>query len=280
MHECPQTDTQSTIEHGLSVWSYTKKLISGQWENLRIPNWFEQNHTYIVNNLYATKVIKEYNIFHDCGKFKCITYDELGKRHFPNHAEVSGKTYKEYFPKSNSVISDLIQDDMALHTCTALEIESKNWSKQHAFTLLVTALAELHSNAQMFGGIESNSFKSKWKKLDRRGKQLCRKHIPESQYKGHSYLIIRNDLPDAQKTIQASHAALELGRTEDIVHPSLVAVKVRNEKKLKSTMEKLLDAGVSIKIFRDNLFNEEITAICTEPLFGEERSTLAKYQLL
>jgi hypothetical protein len=41
-------------------------------------------------------------------------------------------------------------------------------------TLLVAALAEIHSNAQLFGGIESVSFKSKWKNWDRRGKQIMK----------------------------------------------------------------------------------------------------------
>jgi hypothetical protein len=40
-----------------------------------------------------------------------------------------------------------------------------------ACTLLLSALAEVHSNANMFGGIDSTSFKIKWKHLDKRGKK-------------------------------------------------------------------------------------------------------------
>jgi hypothetical protein len=41
-------------------------------------------------------------------------------------------------------------------------------------TLLVTSLCELHSNASMFGGIESTSFKIKYKQLDKRGNQVLK----------------------------------------------------------------------------------------------------------
>lgn len=42
----------------------------------------------------------------------------------------------------------------------------------YALTLLLTGLAEIHSNAAMFGGMDSTSFKIKWKCLNQRGKQI------------------------------------------------------------------------------------------------------------
>jgi len=65
---------------------------------------------------------------------------------------------------------------MVLHTCTADQLATKlsEWSSEHAFSLLVAALCELHANAKMFGGIESTSFKIKWKKLNKRGKQIVK----------------------------------------------------------------------------------------------------------
>ena len=44
----------------------------------------------------------------------------------------------------------------------------------HAFTLLLTGLAEIHSNAEMFGGLESVGFKIKWKSINQRGKQILK----------------------------------------------------------------------------------------------------------
>ena len=41
--------------------------------------------------------------------------------------------------------------------------------------LLFAALSEIHSNASMFGGIESTSFKMKWKQLNKRGNAIIKK---------------------------------------------------------------------------------------------------------
>jgi uncharacterized protein YlaN (UPF0358 family) len=45
----------------------------------------------------------------------------------------------------------------------------------NAITLLLTGLSEIHSNSQMFGGIDSISFKIKWKCINKRGKQILEK---------------------------------------------------------------------------------------------------------
>ncbi len=46
---------------------------------------------------------------------------------------------------------------------------------QEAATLLLVSLAELHSNARMFGGMDSVSAKIKFKQLEKRGKQVCQR---------------------------------------------------------------------------------------------------------
>jgi hypothetical protein len=63
---------------------------------------------------------------------------------------------------------------MVFHTIKSDEVEDfvKSNSIETVLTLLVTTLCELHSNATMFGGIESTSFKIKFKQLDKRGKQV------------------------------------------------------------------------------------------------------------
>lgn len=280
MKNCPQTETQSVYDHGISVWKHTKKLISGQFDNFKLPEWFEQNHRYIVNNLVSTKDIKDYNIFHDCGKPYCLEYDDQGRKHFPNHENVSKETWLKI--SDNQIVADLIGYDMALHRDTVDQIKSYNWSKEIAFTLLITAFAEIHSNAKMFGGIESTSFKIKWKKLDKRGKMLM-KLFGESEEHPYSYVIVRNDIETAHQAVQGTHAAIEhYKNTYYNFHPSIIYVVVKNEKKLKQVAERLLEDGVNFSIFREEMppYDQAMTAICTEPLVGKQRDYLKRFMLL
>jgi len=282
MESTPQSDNQTVAEHGRAVWEKSLKILSGQFEGMRIPDWFQENHVHIVNNVVSTWDFRMYNEYHDCGKPYCIEYDDEGRRHFPNHAEVSARTYLKHYPVDDKV-AELIRNDMLLHTVTSDKLkemlsETDDYSQQFYYTLMVTALAELHANADMFGGIESTSFKSKWKKWNRRAKQIFN-HFHSEQYKRHSYIVVRNDLGSTQTAVQASHAAIELGRSIGN-HPSLVIVVVKNEKKLKSVIEELHRGGIDVKIFRDNLFNDEITAIATAPLDESRRRALSRFQLL
>lgn len=171
MLETKQTDTLSVFEHGVSVWEYTQKILSQNWEGMRIPTWLSENFQEILQMVHPLPIIKRYNVFHDCGKPFCLTVVD-GKRHFPNHAEISKSVYLETW--GDKIVANLIGWDMVFHTETAEQIKERNLSKQDSLTLLVTAVAELHSNAEMFGGIESESFKIKWKKIDKRGRALFR----------------------------------------------------------------------------------------------------------
>jgi hypothetical protein len=60
---------------------------------------------------------------------------------------------------------------MDIHLLKADGVEEFSQRKE-AISLILTGLAELHSNAAMFGGIESVSFKIKWKNLNKRGRQV------------------------------------------------------------------------------------------------------------
>ena len=173
MNDTPQTDTQSVLDHGISVNKYFNDLTSSnpilEW---KLPTWFTENKDYILSNIHSKDIVKEYQIMHDCGKPYCMTIGEDGKRHFPNHAQVSFDTFSKI--SDNKIVADLILKDMVFHTIKSDEVEDfvKNNSIENILTLLVTALCELHSNAAMFGGIESTSFKIKYKQLDKRGKQV------------------------------------------------------------------------------------------------------------
>src|SRR5690348_4087445 len=97
MKRCPQTEIQSVYQHGESVRDHTFKLISilktGVNDYFKLPEWFMQYRFQILERLYPEEIIEEYTLYHDCGKIYCLTYDENGRRHFPNHAEISYKTW-------------------------------------------------------------------------------------------------------------------------------------------------------------------------------------------
>ena len=181
MHQCPQTETQSVYQHGISVKDHTFALIqmlqSGEAQaGWILPNWFFQYREQILSKLLSLDIIEEYTIHHDCGKPYCLTYDEQGKKHFPNHAEISHQTWINV--GGNELAARLIQMDMMIHTIKDKDID--NFIKNpEAITLLISGLAEVHSNAKMFGGTDSTSFKIKWNQINKRGKAICQKLFGE-----------------------------------------------------------------------------------------------------
>lgn len=183
MLSCEQTQSQNVFQHGLSVLDHFNQLTSlnstleSDW---RIPSWYWQHRKFIIKNIHDKEIAEHYLLYHDCGKPYCLIQDELGN-HFPNHAEISKQTFIQIrdlllAPHQKNMTADLIGWDMVLHTASAQEIDDylKIWTLEDCMTLLIAALAEVHSNSRMFGGIESNSFKSKWKRINRRGKQILK----------------------------------------------------------------------------------------------------------
>lgn len=175
MQNCPQTEGQSVLEHGVSVNRYFHDLLKDKptfdWH---FPDWFAQYREKLTGLCYPIKTIDSYTVYHDCGKPYCITQNESGT-HFPDHATVSKNVYFQL--TQDQIVSNLIGWDMGLHTASSIEIKNyleSVWSANDAATLLLVALAEIHSNAALFGGLSSTSFKIKAKALARRGKQVCK----------------------------------------------------------------------------------------------------------
>lgn len=178
MLRCEQTKGQSVYQHGQSVCKYFLHLldhINGGYslDGWKLPDWFAGYADDLVSNIHDESIIREYTLYHDCGKPFC---ESDGR--FPNHVEAS--TYVWSLVGGNEIVRRLIANDMVFHTATAEEIKHKmenEWSIKDACTLYLAALSEIHSNAKMFGGIESQSFKIKWKQLERRGKQICKHYF-------------------------------------------------------------------------------------------------------
>lgn len=176
---CEQTPGQSVLEHGESVWRYLHDLLhhlrTGEPLRLRwrLPDWLETHKAQILEGLLDDETLETYATYHDCGKPFCRTVDADGKVHFPDHVEVSYQTWLSV--SSDEDIGFLIRNDMFLHTSDAASLEGfcKD-NRKYVCSLLLAALSEVHSNAAMFGGIDSQSFKIKWKHLDRRGRAICK----------------------------------------------------------------------------------------------------------
>lgn len=191
MLRCEQTKGQSVYQHGLSVSRHIQEILDHlrdgvELQGWKVPDWLTTYGPQILANLYDDHLIHKYALLHDCGKPYCRVEDEKGV-HFPDHACVSAQVYHSAVQGTGDVdeheiIGDLILWDMVIHTATAEEIvryytDEYSWTVKDACTLLIAALAEIHSNAKLFGGIESTSFKAKWKKIDRRGWQICKHYF-------------------------------------------------------------------------------------------------------
>jgi hypothetical protein len=177
MKQVEQAKGQSIYQHGISVWKHYEdllRILDGEEAKLewRLPSWFKDNKEEIKKSLLPYDIIRQYTVMHDAGKPYCMFIDESGKPHFPNHAQVSYETWNRI--NGEKVVGQLILRDMEIHTISANDVHQFCIDKKMAITLLLAGLSEVHSNSTMFGGIESQSFKIKWRQIDRRGRAICK----------------------------------------------------------------------------------------------------------
>lgn len=182
MLRCEQSEGFTVYQHGQAVaenmrvlrhhLDRTYNLPERCW---RLPRCFEKYGPRILANLHTEEISHLYGLYHDCGKFYCATTDPTtGQIRFPNHADVSRIVWESV--GGDPVVGRLISWDMALHVATSQEIEQllHEWTIEDSMTLIVAACSEIHANAMMFGGLDSVSFKMKFKHLERRSNQVCR----------------------------------------------------------------------------------------------------------
>lgn len=173
-----QFENVSVMEHGDSVHDYYLDIYHHlkhghplkahhEW---KLPEWIYDLR--LIEGQMDMKIMRVYQIYHDCGKPFCRTVDEEGRQHFPNHAQVSKDIWNQISP-TDPEIGDLIGMDMDIHLLKGDDV-AEFAKRPQAMSLLLTGLAEIHSNARMFGGIESTSFKIKWKHLNKRGKAIMK----------------------------------------------------------------------------------------------------------
>lgn len=243
---------------------------------MKLPDWFTEYHEILVNCQLPIKQVKKYIIYHDCGKHLCQEIDEDGKSHYPNHANVSADYWAKH--SNDLLVENLIRNDMFFHTCKAKDLKETQLTKNELATLLVTALAEIHANSEMFGGIKSQSFKIKYKQIERRGKSFVKDNLLDN-YKGYLYCFVRTDISPQQQAVQMSHVCIEAQKKfSPSRHPSIVAIGTK-KKKIKNIIQECIDNEINFVIFRDTIFDNEITAVATEPLY-DNREVFDRYTLL
>ena len=169
MQSCYQTPELNTLQHGQMVYDHYCLLINqlqnGEHDQPLLIELYQQ----LKKNLPPKESLHRYMLYHDCGKFLCLTIDENGKQHFPDHAKWSAEQFTCIFPHDGFTWA-LIRRDMDFHSLRGDQI-TELWKNPLAPILYITAWAELNANAEMFGGHESDSYKIKRSRLIQAGKK-------------------------------------------------------------------------------------------------------------
>lgn len=179
MKTCEQSSGQTILQHGESVSETFNEMYRSRSssEKFHASKEIWDNLDDLLALCPSPEVMQMYHIFHDCGKPSCLVVDETGRRHFPGHETISSMEWLS--AGGCPIIGRLIEHDMDFHRMKASDIESYQYMSIAA-PLLLTAWAELNSNASMFGGIDSVSFKIKSKNLTK-----VTKLITQRVMKGH-----------------------------------------------------------------------------------------------
>ena len=97
------------------------------------------------------------------------------------------------------------------------------------------------------------------------------------------YVVIRRDLSFAQQAVQAAHAVIEATRQyikPDDTHPHLVILTVADEERLNRVVYRLQDNSIPFQTFIEPDIGDQLTAIATAPVCGDNRRLFRKYALL
>lgn len=96
------------------------------------------------------------------------------------------------------------------------------------------------------------------------------------------YVLVRKDLPLPQQVVQACHASIEAAKQFQFPNdpPNLVLCGVKGERQLHDASNRLLEHGIRYYGYHEPDLNDQLTAVATEPLRGDVRKKLRRYQLL
>lgn len=97
----------------------------------------------------------------------------------------------------------------------------------------------------------------------------------------YTYCFLRKDLPGVVRAIQLAHATMELGKTLDSKEPiaNLILFEVADQSELVRISSWLQDIGVRHHMFHEPDYDTGYTAICCEPLTGDQRVPFSGFKL-
>lgn len=175
MRACEQTAGMSVLRHGELVRQFYDDLMThleggkplvGEW---RLPDWVVDKR--LLERQLDRETVRTYALYHDCGKPSVRTVDDKGRQHFPDHAAASERVWRDIGGADQ--VARLIGMDMDIHTIKDAGV-AEFAARREAATLILVGLSEIHANASMFGGLDSVSFKMKWKQIDKRGRAILK----------------------------------------------------------------------------------------------------------
>jgi hypothetical protein len=94
---------------------------------------------------------------------------------------------------------------------------------------------------------------------------------------------VRTDLTLPQQIVQSCHAAIEVAKSllpAELPHPHLVVCAVPGEIQLFHCIDRLRRNGIEYRAYHEPDRGNQLTAIGTEPIFGERRRIFKRYRCL
>lgn len=104
-----------------------------------------------------------------------------------------------------------------------------------------------------------------------------------SQDTQYIYVLVRKDLSLPQQTVQSCHAVIEATRlfvTSEQTHPHLVLCSIQDEEALKREAIRFEAYNIKFVPFYEPDLNNQLTAIATAPIAGDDRRVCRRYNLL
>lgn len=100
----------------------------------------------------------------------------------------------------------------------------------------------------------------------------------------YTYVFVRADIPLSYQIVQACHACLERGLSLPVCNKPdqtsfLILFSVKDEQDLKQKADYLDRHDISFSMFYEPDYDTGYTAICTEPIYGEQRKLFKKFKL-